>query len=49
MFLYKMGKAEIGSWDVKARKAVLLGDGEGKIALTAMAESVSPSRSPPYL
>lgn len=35
-------KPEIGQFDVKARKAVLLGDGEGPVSFTAMAEYVSP-------
>jgi len=38
MFMAKMPWEEIGSWDVKAKKATLLGDGEGKIAFTAMIE-----------
>lgn len=31
---------EIGQFDVKARKAILLGDGEGPVSFTAMAEYV---------
>ena len=31
-------RPEIGSFDVKARKAVLLGDGEGPVSFTAMYE-----------
>jgi nucleoside-diphosphate-sugar epimerase len=38
MFFYKTKKEEIGSFDVVEKRAVLLGDGEGKIALTAMAD-----------
>jgi len=29
---------EIGSWNVKEKKAVLIGDGNGKISFTAMSE-----------
>lgn len=38
MWLTKSRKEEIGSWDVKEGRATLLGDGEGKVAFTAMAE-----------
>ncbi len=31
-------RPELGEFDVKARKAVLLGDGEGPVSFTAMAE-----------
>ena len=31
-------RPEIGSFDVKAKKAVLLGDGEGPVSFTAMYE-----------
>lgn len=32
------GRPELGSFDVKARKAWLLGDGKGRISFTAVAE-----------
>jgi NmrA-like family len=32
------GRSEIGSFDVKERKACLLGDGKGRVSFTAMAE-----------
>lgn len=38
MYITKSKFAEIGNWDVKAKKAVLLGDGNGKVAFTTMAE-----------
>lgn len=31
-------KPELGEFDVKAKKAVLLGDGNGQVSFTAMAE-----------
>jgi hypothetical protein len=48
MWMAKMPRDEIGTFDVKGKRAVLFGDGEGKIAFTAMAEYVSlPSPSSP--
>ena len=38
MYITKSGKDEIGTFDVKGKKAVLLGDGNGKVAFTAMQE-----------
>ena len=43
MFFNKMGNPDVGSFDVKAKKATLLGDGEAKVAFTAMAEYVLPT------
>lgn len=40
-----MPRDEIGTFDVKGKRAVLFGDGEGKIAFTAMAEYYFPSFS----
>jgi hypothetical protein len=34
----KSGSDEIGTFDVKAKKATLLGDGNDKVAFTTMAE-----------
>ena len=33
-------RPELGQFDVKAKKAVLLGDGNGQVSFTAMAEYV---------
>ena len=38
MFIAKSGKKEIGSFDVKAKEATLLGDGNAPIAFTSMIE-----------
>jgi hypothetical protein len=38
LYFGKLGKEEIGMFDVKAKKAVLLGDGKGKVSFTTMAE-----------
>ena len=38
MYFDKSGKEQIGIFDVKAKKAVLLGDGNGRVSFTAMAE-----------
>ncbi|KAH8601832.1 NmrA-like family-domain-containing protein [Bisporella sp. PMI_857] len=38
MFFAKSSYPAIGSYDVKAKKATLLGDGKGQVALTAMAD-----------
>jgi hypothetical protein len=38
MFLARSNYEDIGSWDVKAKKATLLGDGNAPIAFTAMIE-----------
>ena len=38
LFFGKTMKPEAGTFDVKAKKAVLLGDGKGKVSFTAMAE-----------
>jgi len=38
MFISKSAKKEIGSFDVKAREATLLGDGKAPVAFTAMSE-----------
>ena len=38
MYMFKMPKDDVGSFDVKAKKAVLLGDGNGPVNFTAMAE-----------
>lgn len=37
MYFGKSGD-ELGTFDVKAKKAVLLGDGKGRVSFTAMAE-----------
>jgi len=42
MWLANSGKLEIGSWDVKGKKAGLLGDGNDPVAFTAMVEYVFP-------
>ncbi|KAH7063224.1 putative isoflavone reductase family protein [Macrophomina phaseolina] len=36
MYMGKSANDEVGTFDVKARRAVLLGDGDGKIGLTTM-------------
>jgi hypothetical protein len=38
LYFDKSGKEQIGTFDVKAKKAVLLGDGNGRVSFTAMAE-----------
>ncbi len=38
LFFGKAMKPEAGTFDVKAKKATLLGDGKGKVSFTAMAE-----------
>lgn len=38
LFFGKAPNAEIGSFDVKEKKATLIGDGKGKISFTTMAE-----------
>jgi hypothetical protein len=38
MYITQSSKDEIGTFDVKGKKAVLLGDGNGKVAFTAMQE-----------
>lgn len=38
LYMGKSFKDEIGTFDVKAKKAVLLGDGNGKVSFTTMAE-----------
>jgi hypothetical protein len=38
LYMGKTGKEEIGTFDVKAKRAVLLGDGNGPVSFTAMAE-----------
>lgn len=40
MYMGKSANDEVGTFDVKARRAVLLGDGDGKIGLTTMDECV---------
>jgi hypothetical protein len=39
-FGYNPARAELGSFDVKSKKAVLTGDGTGKISLTSLVEYV---------
>lgn len=38
LYMGAVKKPEIGTYDVKGKRAVLLGDGNGKISLTTMAE-----------
>ena len=38
MYIWKSSNNEISTFDVKAKKAVLLGDGNGKVAFTTMHE-----------
>ena len=38
LYFGKSMRDDVGTFDVKAQKAVLLGDGNGKVAFTAMAE-----------
>jgi hypothetical protein len=38
LYFGKSGKDEIGTFDVKAKKAVLLGDGKERVSFTTMAE-----------
>ena len=38
LYFDKSEKEQIGTFDVKAKKAVLLGDGNGRVSFTAMAE-----------
>ena len=42
-FLDKKGDEEGGSWDVRSRRAVIVGTGEEKVSLVACEEYVSPS------
>lgn len=37
-YISNLTKEEIGFWDVKAKRAVLLGDGKGLVAFTTMNE-----------
>ncbi|KAL1646626.1 hypothetical protein SLS58_003213 [Diplodia intermedia] len=39
LYIQKSASTELGSFDVRAKKATLLGDGDGKISLTTMDES----------
>jgi hypothetical protein len=38
LYFGKTVRPEIGAFDVRAKKAVLLGDGKGRVSFTAMAE-----------